>query len=347
MKPVKIGIVGSKFAASFHTEVWKSLAGVEVVAIAARNPEQRETFVKKYGIAKAYALVAELLADPEVEVVDICLPNYLHADTAIQAMETGRAVICEKPFATTLVDAERVVETQKKTNTKFFYAEDWIFAPALIRAEQILKEDGIGKPFYFKGKETHNGSHSPYAKTIQYCGGGALIHLGVHPIGYFYHLLGKPEKVVGLCNGGGKDNYVHSQIEGEDWAAGFLLYADGTRAFVEGNYITTGGMEDVVEIYGREGRIRVDLTFGNPLTVFSKKGLSYAVEKAEFTYGWTKPAVNEFESLGYRNELAHFLACLQGREEQARGTTVEAGFEVLRIIDGLYRSNREEKTVSL
>ena len=174
-----------------------------------------------------------------------------------------------------------------------------------------------------------------------------MIHLGVPAGGSCYHLLGLPEKVVGLCNGGGKDNYLHTQIEGEDWAAGFLIYEDGTRALVEGNYITTGGMEDVVEVYGSEGRIRVDLTFGSPLSVFSKKGISYAVEKAEFTQGWTKPAVNEFESLGYKNELAHFLACLKGKESQVRGTTAEAGFQVLRIVDAIYRSNREERTIRL
>ena len=167
MNPVRIGIMGSKFAASFHTEVWQMLPGAEVVAMAARNPAQRETFQKKYGIPKGYALLPELLADPDVEVVDICLPNYLHADAAIKAMEAGKDVICEKPFATTLQDGEKVVEVQQKTGRRLFYAEDWIFAPALLRAEQILKEGGIGKPFYFKGKETHNGSHSPYAQTIQ------------------------------------------------------------------------------------------------------------------------------------------------------------------------------------
>ncbi|MCX7787431.1 MAG: Gfo/Idh/MocA family oxidoreductase [Spirochaetes bacterium] len=347
MKPIRIGIVGSKFAAAFHTEVWQMLSGAKVVAIAARNPEQRDSFQKKYGIPKAYTLLQELLADPEVDVVDICLPNYLHAETAIKTMEAGKDVICEKPFATTLAEGEKVVEVQKKTGRRFFYAEDWIFAPALLRAEQILKEGGIGKPFYFKGKETHNGSHSPYARTIQYCGGGAMIHLGVHAIGYFYHLLGLPEKVVGLCNGGGQNNYMHTQIEGEDWSAAFLLYKDGTRALVEGNYITRGGMEDVVEVYGSEGRIRVDLTFGSPLSVFSLKGISYAVEKAEFTQGWTKPAIDEYESLGYKRELAHFLACLKGEETQARGTTAEAGFDVLRIIDAIYRSNREERTLVL
>jgi predicted dehydrogenase len=347
MKNIKIGIIGAKFAGSFHAEVWKTLPGAEVYAVAEISEKDREAYRAKYDVPKGYGDAAQMIADPDIDLIDVCVPNFLHAEMAIKAMTGGKDVISEKPFATTMADAEKIVETKLKTGKTYFYAEDWIFAPALLRAEEILREGGIGTPFYYKGKECHNGSHSPFAQTIRYCGGGAVIHLGIHAVGYFHHLLGMPEKVVGVCSGGGKDNFIHKGMEGEDWGGGFLLYPDGKKVLVEGNYITTGGMDDVVEIYGSDGRLSVDLTFGSPLSVFSKKGISYAVEKAEFTQGWTRPAVNENESLGYKNELSHFLACLRGEAEQARGTTAEAGFGVFRIIDGIYRSHREERTVKI
>jgi predicted dehydrogenase len=106
-------------------------------------------------------------------------------------------------------------------------------------------------------------------------------------------------------------------------------------------------MDDVVEVYGSEGRIRAEITFGGPLSVFSKYCFDYAVEKAEFTHGWTNPAVDENESLGYRNELSHFLACMQDDREQMHGTDAQSGFNTFRIIDALYRSHREGKTISL
>ena len=346
-KNIRIGIIGAKFAGSFHTEVWHSLPGAEVVAVAEISEADREAFRRKYDVARGYGDAAQMIADPDIDLIDICVPNFLHAPMAVAAMNGGKDVVCEKPFATTLADGEKVVETRIRTGRKFFYAEDWIFAPALLRAGEIIDEGGIGTPFYYKGKECHNGSHSPFAKTIRYCGGGSVIHLGIHAAGYFHHLLGMPEKVVGVCNGGGEDNFVHRDMEGEDWGGGFLLYSDGRKALVEGNYITTGGMDDVIEVYGSEGRLSVDLTFGSPLSVFSKKGISYAVEKAEFTQGWTRPAVNENESLGYRNELAHFLACMRDEAPQVPGTTAEAGFNVFRIIDGIYRSHREERTIKL
>lgn len=344
---VNIGIVGAKFAGGFHLESWRTVAGANIAAVADLDDAAREEFRKKYGVPRGYRTYQELVRDPEVELVDICVPNFLHAEVAVAAMEAGKDVVCEKPFATTRADAERVVETWKKTGRKFFYAEDWIFAPALVRAKAIIAEGGIGRPLYYRGKEAHLGSHSPFAKTIRYCGGGSMIHLAIHPAGFFQHLLGLPETVLGRCSGGGKKNLVHTDFEGEDWGIGILGYADGTQAVVEGNYLTVGGMDDSVEIYGTDGVIKVDMTFGSPLAVYSRRGFGYAIEKADFTHGWTRPAVDEYSSLGYKDELAHFLACVRGEAAQARGTTAEDGFNVWRIIQAIYESNREGRPVRL
>jgi predicted dehydrogenase len=347
LKKVNIGIIGAAFAGGFHMDVWNTIPGATVTAIAELSEEVRLRFKNKYNIPKAYSSADEMIRDPDIDVVDICVPNFLHAPIAIAAMEGGKDVICEKPFATTMEDAHKVMEAQIKSGRRFFYAEDWIFIPGLQRMETIIKNGGIGDLLYLKGKEVHSGSHSPYAKTIKFCGGGSIIHLGVHPIGYFHHLLGMPSKVSGFCSPGGEGNFIHKDFEGEDWGMGVLHYPNGVKALIEGNYITTGGMEDIVEIYGSEGRVRIDITFGSPLSVFSKKGIDYAIEKAEFTHGWTRPAIDENESLGYRNELAHFLSCLREDKEQVNGTDAQAGFNTFRIIDALYRSHREGKTITL
>ena len=141
---------------------------------------------------------------------------------------------------------------------------------------------------------------------------------------------------------------VHKKLETEDWGIGMLTFAGNKQATVEANYITTGGMDDKIEFYGSDGVIKVDLTFGSPLQVYSRKGYAYAVEKADFTQGWTRPAVDEFYNLGYRDELAHFLDCITGdASEQARGTTAEDGFAVLKTLMAIYESNETGKEVTL
>jgi predicted dehydrogenase len=342
---LSIGIVGTKFAGGFHAECWAGIEGARVTAVASREESARGAFAARFGIATTHGDYRTLVEDPRVRVVDICAPNFMHAEIALAAFAAGKDVICEKPLATTLEDARRVVEMKNKTGRKLFYAEDWIFAPALARVEAILAEGGIGKPLYFRGKECHNGSHSPFAQTIRQCGGGSVIHLAVHPIGFFQHLLGLPEKVAGHCSGGGEANLLHKTLEGEDWGLGVLTYADGTQAVVEGNYITAGGMEDFIEIFGTDGVVKVQMSLGSPISVYSRKGISYAVEKADFTHGWTRPAIDENWSLGYRQELQHFAQCLRGEGTQMKGTTAEDGRDVMAIIDAIYRSHREGATV--
>ena len=346
-KRIQIGIIGAKFAGSFHADMWAQMHNAEVAAIADLDDAARMDYKTKYSVNRDYKTYEELVADPDVDVVDICLPNFLHAKVAIAAMEAGKDVICEKPIATTEEDAALVVEAQRRTGKRYFYAEDWIFAPPLVRAREIIEEGGIGTVLYCKGKESHNGSHSPFAQTIEFCGGGATLHLGIHAAGFFYDLFGMPDSIVGVCTDGLEGNFVHKKMEGEDWGIGVLTYSNGPRVVLEGNYITTGGMDDVIEFYGTEGVLKVDLTFGGPLSVYSRPGFEYAVEKADTTKGWTKPAVKESEALGYKDEMTHFLDCIEGRAEQNKGTTAEAGFNALKIIKTLYRSHKEKRTITI
>ena len=87
-------------------------------------------------------------------------------------------------FAITLEDADKMIEICRDNKVKLIYAEDWVFAPALIRAKNIYKEGAIGDIGYIKTKESYGGSHSLYAQKLKYCGGGAMIHLGIHPAGF-------------------------------------------------------------------------------------------------------------------------------------------------------------------
>ena len=231
------------------------------------------------------------------------------------------------------------------------YAEDWIFSPALVRAKEICQEGGIGNILYVKAKETHNGTHSPFAKNAETCGGGCLVHLAIHPIGWILDFLGnagsnKVVEVFGKVNGGGADNYVHKDNGGEDWGVGVMKFAGGQHAFVEGNYITVGGMDDYVEIYGTEGVIKVDMTFGSNVSVYSRPGYAYSIEKSDNTLGWTKPAVDEFYNLGYVRELEHVVDCVLNDAQPKYGVDGRAGLDTLRVVEAMYQSAEQGRTIA-
>ena len=345
MEKVRIGVVGSKFAAMLHVEAYKRNIYAQVVAASSPGPGL-PTFCEEHDIPSFYSDYRDMLDKSEIDVVDVCVPNFLHKEVAVAAAESGRHVIAEKPIATKLEDADAMLEACARNNVKLMYAEDWIFAPALQRAKKICDEGAVGEILYIKAKETHSGSHSPFAQTIEFCGGGAMIHLGIHPVGFVRWFKGMEiVEVVGKASGGGGNNLKHRSMEGEDWAAGILTFEDGTFAMVEGNYITLGGLDDTVEIYGTEGVMKINLSQGSPISVYSSGGYSYAIEKTDTTKGWTRPAVNEQWSLGYPDEISYFIDCVRLDKEPMWGVRGEDGREALKIVKGIYESARKGEAV--
>jgi predicted dehydrogenase len=338
MEKVRVGIVGSKFAGMLHAESYKRCPHVEMAAVAAID--NLNEFADQYNIPKRYEDYHEMFADDSLDLISVCVPNYLHCKVVLAAVEAGKkAIICEKPFATSLDDGKAMLDACRQQNVKLMYAEDWIFAPALVRAKQICEEGGIGDILYVKAKESHNGSHSIYAQNKEYCGGGAMIHLGIHPIGFLPWLTGNNiVEVTAQVSGGGDANLLHKTYTGEDWATALVTFENQTRGLIEGNYITCGGMDDVVEIYGSEGNLRVEMTKGSPITAYSRKGYGYAIEKTDFTHGWTTPAVDELHSLGYIDEIAHFVDCVRNDREPQQGTTGADGLNALATVTAVYRS---------
>jgi predicted dehydrogenase len=342
MAKVRVAIVGSRFAADIHCDAYTRNSNVEIVAIAALD--NLDAIAKKWGIRTTYEDYNRMFAVERPDLVSVCVPNFLHHEVVIAASNAGLNVVCEKPLATTVEDGREMLEVCERNRTRLFYAEDWCFSPTIMRMDALIKEGGIGKLFYAKAKETHNGSHSPFAKTLKMCGGGSFIHLAVHPIGYLLHLLGRGEnpvvEVSGHMTGGLDRNFVHKDFEGEDFGIGMMRFGNGEVGFVEGNYITVGGMDDTVEIYGAEGVLKAELTFGSNIQCYSRKGISYSIEKTDHNLGWTRPAVDEFYGLGYVNEMSYFVDCVVRKEEPMYGVSGRAGLACVQLVDAFYESHK-------
>jgi len=345
---VRVGVVGSKFAAGLHAESYSRIEYAAIVAVAAID--NLEEYSAQWNIPDTYLDYKEMVTREDIDLVSVCLPNFLHHDVVLAAANAGKHVLCEKPLATTSADAEDMIRACRENNVKLFYAEDWVFSPALRRVEELLNEGAIGKALYVKAKECHNGTHSPFAKDKTKCGGGCLIHLAIHPIGWALYTLGdegrnKVVEVVGVANNGAEDNYVHKDNTGEDFALGVMTFANGERAFIEGNYVTVGGMDDKIEIYGTDGVIKVDLTFGSNVDVYSRPGYAYSIEKADNAVGWTRPAVDEFYNLGYVGEITNAVNCVRDDKPPTYGCSGQLGLGCVRIVEAMYESSRAGTTI--
>ncbi|HBP37237.1 MAG TPA: gfo/Idh/MocA family oxidoreductase [Clostridiales bacterium] len=349
MKKVRVLLLGAAFSADLHLDAYSRCRDLaEIVAICDQDPERISSLAGRYGLTdyQTFADFTQAIEKVECDLVDICLPNFLHHDAALAALNRGRHVISEKPLATTVADGEEMVETARRAGKQIYYAEDWLFAPAMGKAQAIIDEGGIGEPVYIRARECHCGSHSPFAQTIRSCGGGSMIHLGIHPVGFMLALKqNRWTELVAMTSGGLQNNMVHKNMEGEDWSACLIRFADGTSALLEANYLTAGGMEDVIDIYGTRGCLHLDLTFSSAISCYSIPGLSYTVEKAEITTGWSKPAVDERFNLGYVGEIRHFMACCRDGREARLGLRGEDGLMALRVVNLIYQSAREGRKI--
>jgi predicted dehydrogenase len=300
MAKISIGLVGCGFVSELHLYAYRRVHGVdvEVAAVAARGDHVVE-FAARHRIPKVYRSFADLIADRELDVVDICTPPNLHTAMIVDAMAAGKHVICEKPFAgyfgregdkapigrhvPKAVMYERVCEEMDRTCTAirntgklFMYAEDWIYAPAVTKTAEILKATR-DKILFMKGEESHSGSHAAHAAQWAMTGGGSLIRMGCHPLSAVLHLKQVEARARGevitvasvTCDVGNVTACLRpeerafikaSPIDVEDWGTITVTFSDGTKATVFSGDMIMGGVRNLIETYTSGGALFANIT---------------------------------------------------------------------------------------
>jgi predicted dehydrogenase len=300
MAKIRIGLVGCGFVAELHMHAYRRVYGVnvEVAAVAARGDHVVD-FAKRYHIPTTYRSFADLIADREIDVVDICTPPNLHASMVVEAMRAGKHVICEKPFAgyfgrdgdqapigrrvPKALMYQRVLEQMdvtcaaiKKTGKLFMYAEDWIYAPAVTKTAEILKATG-DKVLFMKAEESHSGSHAAHAAEWAMTGGGSLIRMGCHPLSAALYLKQVEARARGeaisaasvTCDVGNvtaclkpdERAFIKADpVDVEDWGMLNITFSDGTKASVFSGDMILGGVRNLVETYTSGGSLFANIT---------------------------------------------------------------------------------------
>lgn len=167
-------------------------------SVASRSSANASAFAGTFGIDHVFTDYAEMLADPALDVVYIATPSALHAQHAIEAIEAGKAVLVEKPFATSASDAARVVDAAR--SHKVFCMEGmWMrFIPAIIELKKLIESGTIGEPRLLIANLGYGIAYDPSSRFYdKAAGGGALLDLGVYPVSLAHFLFGTPTSVEG------------------------------------------------------------------------------------------------------------------------------------------------------
>lgn len=341
MDKIRVGVIGSGFIANIHVDGLKHVPDAEVVAVASRTPGKARQFADARGIPDAYEDYHDLLARDDIQAVTVGVPNYLHEEVVTAAAQAGKHIMCEKPFARAIQEAERMLAAVKAAGVKLVYGEMLCYAPKYVRAKRLVDEGALGKVFLVKQSEEHDGPHMPWFWDVNLSGGGVLLDMGCHSIEFARWILDRPAvKSVQATMG----TFVHAdRTLGEDHCICVIEFANGALAVAENSWGKTGGIDDRCEIYGTKGNTRADLIHGNALVTHSKVGYGYAVEKADTTTGWTFTGFEEEWNYGFPQEMRHFVNVVKGNEQPVE--TGEDGLEVLKIIYAAYQSAGEGRRI--
>ena len=344
MEKTKVAVLGSGFIANIHLESYtRFVHDAEVVALYGRNKEHAAALAAQYGVAKVYDDIEQLLKECEVDVVDICVPNYRHYEACMKAAEYGKHVICEKPLAMNLEQADEMIEACESRGLKLMYAEELCFAPKYERVRSMVEQGAVGTPYMLKQGEKHDGPHSKWFYSKETAGGGVMMDMGCHALAWFRWMnRGVAVKTVYAD----MKTVFHKDItDCDDNTVCIVEFENGVTGIAETSWAKPGGMDDRIEIYGNKGVVYADLFRGNSALTYSVDGYGYAAEKAGSTKGWTFTIFEEAFNQGYPQELSHFIDCVRNDKEPC--TTGRDGRAVLELTYAAYESARTGAKVSL
>jgi predicted dehydrogenase len=341
-----VALIGAGFIADIHAECYaRFVPDAEVVSVYSQTESRARAFAERHHIPRWSTDLDSALTAPDCDVVDICIPNDLHARAVIAAANAGKHVIVEKPLCLTLEEADEMIAACRAAKRKLMYAEELCFAPKYERVRSLVREGAIGSIYFMRQCEKHSGPHSGWFYDVERSGGGALMDMGCHAFAWFRWMLGRGARALSV-QAHMQTGLIHSsRTRGEENSVCIVEFDGGAIGVAENSWAKLGGMEDRVEICGTGGVVYADLFMGNSALTFSEKGYGYAMEKAGATQGWTFTVHEEAFNQGYPHELRHFIDCV--RHDSQPVTTGEDGRAVLELLYAAYQSARLGQKVAL
>jgi predicted dehydrogenase len=342
MKNINIAMLGSGFVAEFYLLGLQNVNGQQVVVNYSRTPKRAKAFAKRWSIPESTTSLDKLVARDDIDLYIIALPNTEHLPAALLLANAGKNQVCTKPLARDRGEAKQMFDAARRSGAMHGYAETEVFAPAVVKARDVIENGGIGRVLWVRSRESHSGPHSPHFWDVEQTGGGALNDLGCHCIEAARYFFGKEDRILEVMAWGA--NLVHKKLtKGEDNALLVLKFESGGIGHCELSWTTKGGLDLRNEVHGSEGSVFTDVTRSTPITTFTSKPAGYVIEKADISFGWTRPLPEEAFAYGYQGEMAHFVQCV--REGLTPRETYEDGYVVNCVLDAGYQSMRSNRWV--
>jgi predicted dehydrogenase len=363
MNKLRYGIIGCGNISPKHLKGYSALKDdVEIVAACDIVRERAERRAREYGIPDIYEDYRELLARGDIDFVSVCVPNLLHCQIAVDALNAGKHVHCEKPMAMNSDETKRMIEASEKSGRQLMIGLNNRFTPISQFVKRYVDEGRLGEIYFAKcGWKRRNGlSYAGWFSDKSMSGGGPLIDLGVHYIDLAMHFLGFPEVDKVLAKTYAKFGPTEKRaaytfancvpdlttpFTVEDLATGFITMKNDAALQFEVAWASNVEREQVFyDLYGTEGGIH----FHDFLDGSMRSGESHSELKIfheiDGQMVTCEPVINPV--VYKEGEFSHFVRAV--RENTPPTISVkEQAAQTIRLIEAIYQSAETGKAVTM
>jgi UDP-N-acetylglucosamine 3-dehydrogenase len=253
---MRVGVVGvGEISVESHLPILKSLGSVELAAVCDRQLAIAKDVAAKFGISRVYGDLGDMLLKEKLDVVDICTPPRTHASLSIQAMEAGCNVLCEKPMATSVQEADQIVDSSRKNGVKFCVAHQNLCNPVVIKARELVASGAVGEILHVEARTYERRDSQLCQDRNHWCHklpGGIFYEIIPHSVYLLQSFLKEPELVQVLGR----------KVSDREW-----MKNDELRVMVQGKnglgsiICSCNSLihSDTLDILGSEMELRADL----------------------------------------------------------------------------------------
>jgi len=377
IKEIGVGVLGYAFMGKAHTNAYLRMpiffypppAKPRLVAICGRTETAVAEAARRYGYETYYTDWKKLIKDERIELVDNCLPNFMHAAPSIAAAEAGKHIICEKPLAMSVDEARRMYEAVEKAGVKHMTGFNYRFVPAIRLAKKLIDEGYIGKILQYRAVYLQEWIMDPNFPLVwrlrkKLAASGALGDLGAHIIDLARFLVGDIESVCGMTETFIKERPLpedpskKGKVDVDDVFIAMVRFKGGAIGSLEASRFCAGRKNyQRIEIHGTEGSLVFNLERLNELEVYSRKDpedkmgfktiLVTETIHPFMKYWWPHGHIIGWEHT-FVHEVHHLIDCIvNDKPISPLGATFYDGLKCQEVLEAILRSSKEGRWINI